>query len=202
MLTHKDIQSTHLYTHVSLWQLHMFYIMFPGCCSDTFVFSGVLHLLTLYILSCDFKSCEQKKTFLMFDKLLPNPYASFFVCCVDRLSSNVRIISSLFVILLVFVVTTVLVKVDVSDRRVEFFAGTLASVAVISGASNLFYGSVFGISGHFPMRISQALISGTVLLKAILSFFILDLYSIIVQINFLELGLNVSLKNMLVCFFL
>lgn len=79
---------------------------------------------------------------------------------VNRLSSNVRILTSLFVILLVFVATTVLVKVDVSDSREEFFVVTLASVAVVSGASNLFTGSVFGISGHFPMRISQALISG------------------------------------------
>ncbi|XP_069001072.1 equilibrative nucleoside transporter 3 isoform X1 [Embiotoca jacksoni] len=79
---------------------------------------------------------------------------------VNRLSPNVRILCSLVVILLVFVVTTVLVKVDVSDSRLEFFVGTLASVAVVSGASNLFSGSVFGISGHFPMRISQALISG------------------------------------------
>lgn len=71
-----------------------------------------------------------------------------------------RILSSLFVILLVFVVTTVLVKVDVSNHQVEFFAGTLACVTVISGASNVFTGSVFGISGHYPMRISQALISG------------------------------------------
>ena len=85
------------------------------------------------------------------------------VFCAGRLSSNVRILASLFVILVVFVVTTVLVKVDVSDSRVEFFIGTLVSVAVVSGASNLFSGSVFGISGHFPMRISQALISGTVL---------------------------------------
>ncbi|XP_037322349.1 equilibrative nucleoside transporter 3 [Pungitius pungitius] len=79
---------------------------------------------------------------------------------VNRLSSNVRILTSLGVILLVFVVTTVLVKVDVSHCRTQFFFGTLASVAVVSGASNLFSGSVFGISGHFPMRISQALISG------------------------------------------
>ncbi|XP_077352395.1 equilibrative nucleoside transporter 3 isoform X2 [Festucalex cinctus] len=79
---------------------------------------------------------------------------------VNRLTPKVRILSSLFVILLVFVATTVLVKVDVSHCREEFFAGTLASVAVVSGASNIFCGSVFGISGHFPMRISQALISG------------------------------------------
>lgn len=79
---------------------------------------------------------------------------------VNRLSSKVRILSSLIVMLLVFVVTTVLVKVDVSGHRMEFFAATLASVAVVSGASNIFCGSVFGISGYFPMRISQALISG------------------------------------------
>lgn len=79
---------------------------------------------------------------------------------VNRLSPNMRILSSLFVMLLVFVITTVLVKVDVSDCRMEFFTGTLVSVAVISGASNIFTGSMFGISGQFPMRISQALISG------------------------------------------
>ncbi|XP_051504692.1 equilibrative nucleoside transporter 3-like [Myxocyprinus asiaticus] len=79
---------------------------------------------------------------------------------VNRLSSQVRILFSLFVILLVFVVTTVLVKVDVSGFRIQFFEGTLASVSLVSGASNIFCGSVFGISGHFPMRISQALISG------------------------------------------
>ncbi|KAJ3610034.1 hypothetical protein NHX12_022128 [Muraenolepis orangiensis] len=79
---------------------------------------------------------------------------------VNRLSPRVRILSSLCVILLVFVLTTVLVKVDVSEHRGQFFTGTLVSVAVVSGASNLFTGSVFGISGLFPMRISQALISG------------------------------------------
>ncbi|XP_044069255.1 equilibrative nucleoside transporter 3 isoform X2 [Siniperca chuatsi] len=79
---------------------------------------------------------------------------------VNRFSPNVRILSALLVILLVFVVTTVLVKVDVSECRLKFFIGTLASVAVVSGASSVFSGSMFGISGHFPMRISQALISG------------------------------------------
>lgn len=71
-----------------------------------------------------------------------------------------RILSSLFIILAVFVATTVLVEVDVSGCQLEFLVGTLACVAVVSGASNIFSGSMFGISGHFPMRISQALISG------------------------------------------
>lgn len=78
----------------------------------------------------------------------------------SRLSPDVRILSSLFVILVVFIVTTVMVKVDVSGCISQFFTGTMASVALVSGASNLFSGSMFGISGHFPMRISQALISG------------------------------------------
>ncbi|MEQ2276809.1 hypothetical protein XENORESO_010689, partial [Xenotaenia resolanae] len=77
---------------------------------------------------------------------------------VNRLSPDVRIVSSLIVMLLVFVVTTVLVKVDVSEYRMEFFSGTLACVAIVSGASNIFCASMFGISGYFPMRISQALI--------------------------------------------
>lgn len=59
-----------------------------------------------------------------------------------------------------FVVTTVLVKVDTSNYRIGFLVVTLVSVAIVSGASNIFYGSIFGISGRFPMRISQALISG------------------------------------------
>ncbi|KAG7334298.1 hypothetical protein KOW79_002705 [Hemibagrus wyckioides] len=79
---------------------------------------------------------------------------------VNRLSSDVRILLSLAVILLVFMVTTVLVKMDVSGCREKFLTGTLASVALVSGASNIFSGSMFGISAHFPMRISQALISG------------------------------------------
>ncbi|KAM9476610.1 equilibrative nucleoside transporter 3 [Clarias gariepinus] len=79
---------------------------------------------------------------------------------VNRLSSNIRILLSLAVILLVFIVTTVLVKTDVSGSKEKFLAGTLISVALVSGASNIFSGSMFGISAHFPMRISQALISG------------------------------------------
>lgn len=85
---------------------------------------------------------------------------SNLLCTFVRFSSRLRILVSLILILLVFVVTTVLVKVDVSACRMQFFGGTLASVALVSGASNIFSGSVFGISGHFPMRISQALISG------------------------------------------
>uniref|UniRef100_A0A8C6WZI8 Solute carrier family 29 member 3 n=1 Tax=Neogobius melanostomus TaxID=47308 RepID=A0A8C6WZI8_9GOBI len=57
---------------------------------------------------------------------------------VNRLSPRTRILSSLAVILVVFVVTTILVKVDMSSCTMEFFVVTLVSVAIVSGASNLF----------------------------------------------------------------
>lgn len=97
------------------------------------------------------------------------------VCvCVHRVSSRIRILSSLFVILFVFAVTTALVKVDTSNYRMGFLVVTLVSVAVVSGASNIFYGSIFGISGHFPMRISQALISGRDLIQVKLEMSFVD----------------------------
>lgn len=117
------------------------------------LYTGTIVCRYMLPVNCTFLFC-----FRLFFFIWPNPSTSV---CVDRLSPDVRILSSLFVILLVFVVTTVLVKVDVSNCRTEFFIGTLVSVAVVSGASNLFSGSVFGISAHFPMRISQALISGS-----------------------------------------
>ncbi|MGH0133507.1 UNVERIFIED_CONTAM: hypothetical protein FKN15_054337 [Acipenser sinensis] len=79
---------------------------------------------------------------------------------VNKVSSAVRVLSSLAVILVIFVITTALVKVDTSTVMQEFFVATLVCVAVVSGASNIFTGSLFGVSGRFPMRISQALISG------------------------------------------
>ncbi|MGH0125785.1 UNVERIFIED_CONTAM: hypothetical protein FKN15_051026 [Acipenser sinensis] len=78
---------------------------------------------------------------------------------VNKVSSAVRVLSSLAVILVIFVITTALVKVDTSTVMQEFFVATLVCVAVVSGASNIFTGSLFGVSGRFPMRISQALIS-------------------------------------------
>lgn len=77
-------------------------------------------------------------------------------------------------ILFVFAVTTALVKVDTSNYRMGFLVVTLVSVAVVSGASNIFYGSIFGISGHFPMRISQALISGRDLIQVKLEMSFVD----------------------------
>ncbi|XP_073452805.1 equilibrative nucleoside transporter 3 [Aquarana catesbeiana] len=83
---------------------------------------------------------------------------NFFL--VNRLSSQVRILSSLLVMLLVFILVTVLVKVDTSTWTMEFFALSLVCVAILSGASNVLTASVFGVTGRFPLQHSQSLISG------------------------------------------
>ncbi|NXS05222.1 S29A3 protein, partial [Oxylabes madagascariensis] len=79
---------------------------------------------------------------------------------VPRVPASVRILSSLFVMLAVFLVITVLVKVDTSTWTTPFFALTVGCVAVVSSASTVFSSSIFGLSSCFPMRNLQALISG------------------------------------------
>ncbi|NXI18181.1 S29A3 protein, partial [Irena cyanogastra] len=79
---------------------------------------------------------------------------------VNKVPASVRILCSLFVMLAVFLVITVLVKVDTSTWTTPFFALTIGCVAVVSSASTVFSSSVFGLSSCFPMRNLQALLSG------------------------------------------
>ncbi|XP_038599901.1 equilibrative nucleoside transporter 3 isoform X2 [Tachyglossus aculeatus] len=79
---------------------------------------------------------------------------------VNRVAVNVRVLASLSIMLAIFVVMTVLVKVDTSSWTHAFFAITIACVVVLSSASTIFNSSIFGMTGSFPMRNSQALISG------------------------------------------
>uniref|UniRef100_A0A8D1LZR2 Solute carrier family 29 member 3 n=1 Tax=Sus scrofa TaxID=9823 RepID=A0A8D1LZR2_PIG len=73
---------------------------------------------------------------------------------------RVRVLASLTVMLSIFVMMTVLVKVDTSSWTRSFFALTIICMAILSGTSTIFSSSVFGMTGSFPMRNSQALISG------------------------------------------
>ncbi|KFQ97718.1 Equilibrative nucleoside transporter 3, partial [Nipponia nippon] len=79
---------------------------------------------------------------------------------VNKVPASVRILSSLFVMLAVFLVITMLVKVDTSAWTTHFFALTIGCVVVVSSASTIFTSSIFGLSSRFPMKNLQALISG------------------------------------------
>ncbi|XP_045882091.1 equilibrative nucleoside transporter 3 [Meles meles] len=79
---------------------------------------------------------------------------------VNRVPIRVRVLASLTVMLAIFLVMTALVKVDTSSWTYGFFAVTIICMAILSGTSTIFNSSVFGMTGSFPMRNSQALISG------------------------------------------
>ncbi|XP_037351692.1 equilibrative nucleoside transporter 3 isoform X3 [Talpa occidentalis] len=79
---------------------------------------------------------------------------------INRVPIHVRVLASLTVMLTIFVVMTVLVKVDTSSWTRGFFVVTIVCMVIISGTSTIFNSSVFGMTGSFPMRNSQALISG------------------------------------------
>ncbi|XP_043837479.1 equilibrative nucleoside transporter 3 [Dromiciops gliroides] len=79
---------------------------------------------------------------------------------VNRVSVHVRVLTSLAILLVVFVVITVLVKVDTSSWTFSFFVVTIICMVILSGAATIFNSSIFGLAASFPMRNSQALISG------------------------------------------
>ncbi|XP_058552592.1 equilibrative nucleoside transporter 3 [Neofelis nebulosa] len=79
---------------------------------------------------------------------------------VNRVPIRVRVLASLTVMLAIFLLMTALVKVDTSSWTSGFFAVTIVCMAILSGTSTIFSSSVFGMTGSFPMRNSQALISG------------------------------------------
>ncbi|XP_007938903.1 equilibrative nucleoside transporter 3 [Orycteropus afer afer] len=79
---------------------------------------------------------------------------------VNRVPVRVRVLTSLAIMLTIFMVMTVLVKVDTSSWTHGFFAVTMVCMVIISGISTTFTSSIYGMTGSFPMRNSQALISG------------------------------------------
>ncbi|EHB15751.1 Equilibrative nucleoside transporter 3 [Heterocephalus glaber] len=79
---------------------------------------------------------------------------------VNRVPVRVRVLASLIVTLSIFVVMIALVKVDTSSWTRGFFTVTIICMAIVSGSATIFNSSIYGLTGSFPMRNAQALISG------------------------------------------
>ncbi|GAB1295149.1 Equilibrative nucleoside transporter 3 [Apodemus speciosus] len=79
---------------------------------------------------------------------------------VNRVQVHVRVLASLSVSVTIFVVMVVLAKVDTSSWTRGFFSVAIACMAIVSSSSTIFNSSVYGLTGSFPMRNAQALISG------------------------------------------
>ncbi|KAI5725758.1 hypothetical protein M8J77_019848 [Diaphorina citri] len=81
----------------------------------------------------------------------------------NRISIGIRLVSSLVVMLLLFVTTTVMVKVNSDQWQDLFFIITLSIVVLLNIASSIMQGALFGLVGQFPSKYIGASVSGQAL---------------------------------------
>lgn len=74
-----------------------------------------------------------------------------------------RMLGSLSVVLVFFVISTVLVVVDTDQWQNGFFTVTLSSVVAMNMATAILSGGLFGVSGQFPSEYVTAVVSGQAL---------------------------------------
>ncbi|XP_075154080.1 equilibrative nucleoside transporter 1 [Haematobia irritans] len=81
----------------------------------------------------------------------------------QKVSLRLRMLGTLFVILLIFIVTACLVEVNTDKWQEQFFLITLFTVVIINICSATMGGAVFGIAGLFPSEYMTAVVSGQAL---------------------------------------
>lgn len=80
-----------------------------------------------------------------------------------KVSLQKRMIGSLLVMLVLFIITTVFVNVDTDTYQDTFFAITLTTVVLLNVSSAILSGSIFGIMGKFSSKYITATIGGQAL---------------------------------------
>lgn len=80
-----------------------------------------------------------------------------------RISLQARMMGSLLMMLVLFILTTVFVKVDTDPWQQQFFILTLATVVLLNVSSAILSGSIFGIIGKFCPKYITAVIGGQAL---------------------------------------
>nr|6OB6_A Chain A, Equilibrative nucleoside transporter 1 [Homo sapiens]6OB6_B Chain B, Equilibrative nucleoside transporter 1 [Homo sapiens]6OB7_A Chain A, Equilibrative nucleoside transporter 1 [Homo sapiens] len=76
----------------------------------------------------------------------------------QRIPQSVRILGSLVAILLVFLITAILVKVQLD--ALPFFVITMIKIVLINSFGAILQGSLFGLAGLFPASYTAAIMSG------------------------------------------
>lgn len=80
-----------------------------------------------------------------------------------RISQKLRLVVSLILIIVFFIVTVVMVQLDTDSWQKPFYAFTLFTVVIINCNTAIFQGAVFGLGGVFPSEITQAIMNGQAL---------------------------------------
>ncbi|XP_074643260.1 equilibrative nucleoside transporter 1-like [Tubulanus polymorphus] len=74
---------------------------------------------------------------------------------------TMRIVCSIIVMVLCFIVTIIFAMIDTSGWPGIFFGITMATVVVINMATGLYQNSVFGMAATLPMKYTNAVVVGT-----------------------------------------
>lgn len=80
-----------------------------------------------------------------------------------RISLQKRIVGSLLFMLILFIATTVFVKINTDKWQETFFTITLATVVLLNIGSAVLSASIFGIIGRFSSRYITAIVGGQAL---------------------------------------
>lgn len=75
-------------------------------------------------------------------------------------SASLRMLSSLFTMLVIFILTTVLTQVNTDKWQMTFFVITVICVATLSSACAIIQASIFGLSAMLPPRYTTATMKG------------------------------------------
>ncbi|XP_072031402.1 equilibrative nucleoside transporter 1-like isoform X2 [Amphiura filiformis] len=77
-----------------------------------------------------------------------------------KVTLQVRMLTSLSGMLILFIATTVLTQIHTDDWQSIFFYVTLISIVLINCCGALFQGSIFGLAGVLPKKYTQAIMAG------------------------------------------
>jgi len=77
-----------------------------------------------------------------------------------RFKTTPRLLVSLVVVVLMFVVTLVFVEIDTDTWQTDFFVITLITTVIINAASAVFQGGFRGVAGIFPPAYMNGVLSG------------------------------------------
>lgn len=92
---------------------------------------------------------------------VPNVFVQLINTAIKhKVPLKIRMITALTGMLVIFIFTTLMTRVDTDDWQETFFWVTLASVVLINCFSAVFQGSVFGLGGLLPKKYTQALMAG------------------------------------------
>ncbi|XP_070500533.1 equilibrative nucleoside transporter 1 [Chironomus tepperi] len=80
-----------------------------------------------------------------------------------KISLKLRMVGSMVIVLILFLITTMFVKINTDDYQDYFFEFTLTTVFVINIFSAILSGGLFGIAGMFSSRYITAVIGGQAL---------------------------------------